>query len=153
MPDILIVYSVAQWPPVATVHDALYSLERHSSARCWYLNLGVRRLPLWARRVRFDAVVFHTTFLWDRVNAPRMQRHLRRLSRLAGVGRHRLALPQDEFLHSRALNDVIRELDVDHVFSVASESEWPKIYAGLDRGRVGISRLLTGYLAPETVER
>ncbi len=39
------------------------------------------------------------------------------------------------------------------MFSVAPESEWEKLYEGLDRTRVGISRVLTGYLAPETLER
>lgn len=153
MADVLIVYDVLQWPPVATVRDSLYAFERHSSARCWYLNLGMRRVPGWLSRVRFDAVIFHNTLLWDRVNPPLMDRHVRRLRRLKGVGRHRLAMPQDEHLRSRALAELFDELDVDHVFSVAPESEWKKLYEGLDRDRVGISRVLTGYLAPMTLER
>ena len=39
------------------------------------------------------------------------------------------------------------------MFSVAPESEWDKLYAGVDRDRVGISRVLTGYLAPDTLAR
>jgi hypothetical protein len=39
------------------------------------------------------------------------------------------------------------------VFSVAPESQWDTLYAGVDRDRVGISRVLTGYLAPGTVRR
>ena len=50
--DVLVVYDVLQWPPVVTVRDSLYAFERHSSARCWYLNLGVRRVPRWLARVR-----------------------------------------------------------------------------------------------------
>ena len=153
MADVLIVYSVMQWPPVASVRDSLYSFERHSRARCWYLNIAMRRVPRWLSHVRFDAVIFHTTFLWDRVSPPLAGRHLRRLSRLKGAGHHRVALPQDEYLQSRALVSMIDELRVDHVFSVAPESEWDKLYTGLDRDRVGMSRMLTGYLAPETVAR
>ena len=41
----------------------------------------------------------------------------------------------------------------EHVFSVAPPSEWPKIYDGLDRERVGLSRVLTGYLDEDTVGR
>jgi hypothetical protein len=151
--DVLIVYDVLQWPPVVTLRDSLYAFERHSSARCWYLNLGMRRVPGWLSRVRFDAVVFHNTLLWDRVNPPLMDRHLRRLRRLKGVGRHRLAMPQDEHLRSRALVALVDELDIDHIFSVAPESEWDTLYEGMDRDRVGISRVLTGYLAPATLER
>ena len=140
MPDVLIVYSVLQWPPVRTIRDSLYSFERHSQARCWYLNLGVRRVPWWLRRVRFDAVIFHNTFLWDRVNPPLMQRHVRKLHRLQGVGTRRVALPQDEHLHSRALVRLFSELVIDHVFSLGPESEWDKLYQGLDRSRIKMPR-------------
>jgi hypothetical protein len=153
MADILVVYSHVRWPPTATVRDSLYAFEKHSTARCWYLHLGVRRVPRWLRRVSFDAVIFHTTLLWDRVNPPLFERHLRKLDALAGLGRHRVALPQDEFLHSRELVRLIGELDVDHVFSVSPESEWDQLYDGVDRSRVGFSRVLTGYLAPDTLAR
>ena len=153
MANVLIVYSVLQWPPVATIRDALYAFERHSRARCWYLNLGIRRPPGWLRYIEFDAVVFHTTFLWDRVNPRLLDRHLRRLRVLDGVGRHRVALPQDEYLRSRTLVRLIDELGIDHVFSVAPEAEWDKLYEGVDRDRVAFSRVLTGYLSPETLSR
>ena len=39
------------------------------------------------------------------------------------------------------------------MFSVAPESEWPKIYESVDRDRVRFSRVLTGYLGEDTVER
>ena len=55
---------------------------------------------------------------------------MRKLRDLAGVGRHRVAMPQDEFLYSRSLVSLIGELDIDHVFSVAPESEWDTLYAG-----------------------
>jgi hypothetical protein len=153
MADVLIVYSIVQWPPVATLSDSLYAFERYSQARCWYLNIGLRGVPRWLRRIRFDAVLFHPTFLWDRVNPPRFERHRRELRRLDGVGRCRVALPQDEFLQSDALEAFSREFDIDHIFSVAPESEWGKLYGGLDRDRVGLSRVLTGYLAPDRLER
>ena len=153
MADVLIVYSVVQWPPVSALRDSLYAFERHSGARCWYLNLAVRRVPRWLARIPFDAVIFHTSFLWDRVNHSLLERHRRKLVRLDGVGRHRVALPQDEYLHSHRLVDMIGWLEIDHVFSVGPESTWDTLYAGVDRSRVGISRVLTGYLAGETVTR
>ncbi len=153
MADALIVYSHVRWPPTATVRDSLYAFERHSDARCWYLHLGVRRLPAWLLRMKFDAVILHPTVLWDRVHPPLLQRHLSKLRRLRAVGGRWVAWPQDEFLCSRALVSLIQELGIDHVFSVAPESEWDTLYAGMDRDRVGISRVLTGYLAPATVQR
>jgi hypothetical protein len=153
MADILIVYDLVQWPPLVTLTDSLYAFERHTEARCWYLNIGIRRVPWWLSRVEFDAVIFHNTFLWDRVDPRLLARHLRRLSRIGGVGRHRVALPQDEHLCSRALVALIEQLGIDHVFSVAPESEWDTLYDGLDRDRTSISRVLTGYLSPATLER
>ena len=153
MADVLIVYSLVQSPPVASARDALYAFERHSGARCWYLNLGVRRVPRWLAHVPFDAVVFQTTLLWDRVTPATFARHRRKLRRLAGVGRHRVALPQDEHRCSQALVDFIAELGVDHVFSVAPVSEWPALYAGVDPNRVGISQVLTGYLEADVLSR
>ncbi len=42
--------------------------------------------------------------------------------------------------------DLVDQLrGLDHVVSVAPESEWAKIYAGVDLDRVGFSRALTGY--------
>jgi hypothetical protein len=151
--DVLIVYSHVRWPLTATVRDSLYAFKHHSRARCWYLHLGVRRVPTWLRRIQFDAIIFHPTLLWDRSNPPRLRRHLRRLRRIEGLGRRRLAMPQDEFLYSRALVELINVLGIDHVFSVGPESEWDQIYEGIDRDRVGISRVLTGYLAQDTVAR
>ena len=65
----------------------------------------------------------------------------------------RVALPQDEFLRSDRINAALTELGVQHVFSVAPASEWPKIYDGLDLERVGLSRVLTGYLDEHTLAR
>jgi hypothetical protein len=153
MADVLIVYSLVQSPPVASVRDALYSFERHSGHRCWYLNLGVRRVPRWLARMRFDAVIFDTTLLWDRVNPATFARHRRKLRRLAGSPARRVALPQDEHRCSRALGEFVRELRVDHVFSVAPPTEWPALYPDVDTASVGFSQVLTGYLEQRTLER
>jgi hypothetical protein len=61
------------------------------------------------------------------------------------------ALPQDEYLPPHLLCDFVNEFGVDHVFSVAPESQWPAIYPTVDHAR--LSRALTGYLDPGTVER
>jgi hypothetical protein len=131
-----------------SVRDHLYSLQRHSSHRCVYLNLAVRRVPSWLRRVPFDLVVFHTTFLSKRANPAYFQRLCERAEPLKSIGARRVVLPQDEYLPPSPLCDFIEDFGVDHVFSVAPPSEWPAIYPGVDAERVGISRVLTGYLEP-----
>ena len=65
----------------------------------------------------------------------------------------RVAMPQDEFLRSKLVCDFIDDFDIDVVCSVASESEWPKIYPSVDRERVRFHRVLTGYLDDRTLGR
>ena len=151
----LIAYALLQWPWRRTVEDHLYSFERYGSARYFYVNLAVPGVAAAYRGMQFDSIVWHTTFLaWLRWPPLDQRRGLmKRARRFKGRARRQVALPQDEFLGSSHVNEFIEEFGVDHVFSVAPPSEWPKIYAGVDRDRVSFSRVLTGYLDPATQAR
>jgi hypothetical protein len=150
----LVVYNLMQHPLRSTIRDHLYSFRRYGRGRTFYLNMAVRTpLPRWLESVDFDTVIFHTSFLSQRWIPELFSDQLRRAEPLRGLGRARLALPQDEFIHSRMLSDFINDFEIDHVLSVAPPSEWPKIYATVDRERVGFSLVLTGYLSEETVAR
>ena len=152
MQNVLVVYSLVQHPVRQTIRDALEAFEDYSDARCFFLNLAVRRDPWWLRRVRFDAIVFHTTFLSTRWNPPSFRRELERAGRLKGRGRTAVALPQDEFLRSRMVESFAESFGVDHIFSVGPPSSWAQLYPNLE-GRVEISQVLTGYLHPRTLSR
>ena len=154
MRNVLVLYGLMQHPLRSTVEDHLYALRRYSRARCLYANLTVAPVPRWMRRVRYDAIVFHTSLLSSLRWAPALDTTLRdRVLELAGVPGVRAAMPQDEFLRSDALCDFIRDAGVDVVFSVSPQSEWPKIYAAVDRERVRIEPVLTGYLDERTLRR
>src|SRR4051812_19401309 len=151
---ILVVYGLMQYPLRSTVEDHLYSFRRYSKARVFYANALVGPVPGWMRRIPFDAIVFHTSFLSSLRWGPRVDETLRaRALELDGVSGVRAAMPQDEFLRSGALCDFIRDARVDVVFSVSPASEWPKIYAGVDRERVRFEPTLTGYLDERTLTR
>ena len=153
MPSVLVVYGLMQHPLRSTVEDHLYALRRHSRARCFYVNATIGPVPRWMRSVPFDAIVFHTSFLssmrWAGRSSPRRCASGR--SRCATPRRVRAAMPQDEFLRSDDLCAFIRDAGIDVVFSVSPASEWPKIYAGVDRERVRFEPVLTGYLDDRTV--
>jgi hypothetical protein len=152
-PNVLIVYSLMQ-EMRSTIRDHLYAFRRYSRARCFYVNVAARGLPRWVPRQRWDAVIFHTSFLSAMRWAPKeFADQLRKVAPLKEAGAVRIALPQDEFLHAELLSRFIEDFDVTHVYSVAPESEWPKIYESVDRERVRFSRVLTGYLGEDTVER
>lgn len=110
-------------------------------------------MPRLLQRVQFDAVIFHTTFLAQRWSPVMFREMCRRAEPLRHARAVRVAIPQDEFLQSSPLCDFINTFDVTHVFTAAPESEWPKIYATVDRARVGFTTVLTGYLDANSVER
>jgi hypothetical protein len=152
---VLVAYCALQWPWRKTIEDSLYSLRRYGERDYLYVNLAVPWLGTAYLPLRLDAIVWHTTFLgWVRWVPPEQRRGvMSRARRLAQHARHQVALPQDEFIGSQQVSEVIEEFGVDHVFSVAPESEWPLIYQGVDRTRVSFSRVLTGYLDEDTVGR
>lgn len=152
--DVLVVYAVQAWPVRGAVRDHLASFARHSHGRCHYLNVSVRRPPRWLLRVPFELIIFHTTVLshlrWDPATG---QRLLERAQPLRDLTATKVALPQDEFLRSEAINAFIQAYGIDVVLSVAEASQWPLIYDTVDRGRVRFATVLTGYLLDETVAR
>lgn len=153
MRNVLVVYAYRQYPPRSTIYDHIYSLGRYSGHRVFYLNLAVDRVPWWVRQVPFDLVVFHTVFLSQRWDMRGFRRLLKRAQPLKALDGVKIALPQDEFIQTDAVVDFVNEFGVDRVFSVAPESEWPKIYDGVDTARTRFHRVLTGYLDEGTVER
>ncbi len=148
------VYSLMQHPLRSTAQDHLYSFRRHGSGNQLYLNLAVREVPGWVREAPIDAVVYHTTFFSWRWEAARFLEQVEAAAPLKGVGRIRVALPQDEYTETDAVNRFIEEFEIDHVFSLAKASELAKIYDGVDRKRVGFTTdMLPGYLSDDTRQR
>ena len=153
MKPILVVYYSRECPMRTAVFDHLYSFRRHSGRPCYYLNLAERRPGRHLSHLGFDFVVFHTTFLsqrWDLAHFQRVMDKARPIRDLSGV---KIALPQDEFLHTDVLSEFLLDFNVSHVFSVMPESEWPRIYPRIDRARVKFFRVLTGYLEDQTLAR
>ena len=152
---VVIAYCALDWPWRKTIEDHLYAFRRYGNADYVYVNLAVPALANALLPLRFDALIWHTTFLaWVRW-LPLAQRRgvMRRAARLARRAPFQAALPQDEFIGSEPVNGLLREYGVDHVFSVAPESEWPIVYEGIDRDRVRFTQVLTGYLDEDTVAR
>jgi hypothetical protein len=94
----------------------------------------------------FDLVVFDSSFFSGIWSPKRFARSAERFAALRDHPAVKAALPQDEFINTDVLCDVLQALGVDCVFSVAPESEWPKIYPSIDPAKVRFYRVLTGYL-------
>ena len=151
-PNVLVAYGYLQHPLRATYHDHLYSFGRYGRARYFYVNLGARRVPQWLGRFPFDAVILHHSMTGQRMAPPVFSVQMRRARVLKELAPTRIAFMQDETIFCDVLSDLINELDIDHVFSVAPESEWRKMYR-VDHDRVRFHYVLPGYLDDEAVRR
>ncbi len=151
--NILVIYACEVPELRATTWNHLYCFERHSRHRTYYLNVAARRLPGYLRQVRWDLIVFDTLLMCNRWNRDGFRRILDRVQELSTWDVMRCALPQDEFISTDLLSEFVSALQLDVVFSVAPPSEWPTIYEGVDRSRVRIERVLTGYLDDSILDR
>lgn len=154
MLNILVVYHYKhEYPARVATADHLYSFRRYARHNCFYWNVAFGRVPRYVSTVRFDLIIFHTLFLserWDRAAFGRLAEKVAALRHSEAV---KVALPQDEFLNTDILSDFIRDFRISHVFSVAPESEWEKIYATVDRREVEFTNVLTGYLDDLTLKK
>jgi hypothetical protein len=153
--NVLVVYAFRRWPLRTAIADHLYSFARHAppGTRVFHLNVATRGVPGYLRRVPWDLVVFHTLLLGARWRPDLYERFLRRAEPLRHLDAVKVALPQDEFLDVRRVEAFVRDFGVSHLFSVMPESEWKVVYPELDRSRVQLHRVLTGYLDDGTLRR
>jgi hypothetical protein len=73
--------------------------------------------------------------------------------KLIDVSCVKIALPQDEFLHAHTVDVFVKEFGVTHLLTNAEEREWPLIHCDIDRSKVQLRTVLTGYVDPETSAR
>jgi hypothetical protein len=150
----LILYAFGEPLRRATNRDHLYAFARHCSLRCDYVNIAVRPIPRRQRTIDYDLIVLHTSVLAGLRWPPSPPRWLaRRLQPVKAMGGVKVALPQDDFLRSRPVGELLADLRVDHVFTPVPKSEWPRIYGAVDRSHTQLHLALTGYLEDEEVAR
>lgn len=150
--NILICY-YGEYPARISNIDHLYSFGRYSGQRCFYLDVGVQRIPQYLLEIPFDLIIFHTNFLSARWDLHIFQRIVEKVRPLINSSAIKIALPQDEFFYTSVVCDFINEFGIEHVFSVAPPSEWRKIYRTVDFEKVKFHLVLTGYLDRRTLAR
>jgi hypothetical protein len=121
--------------------------------RTFYVNAAFGFPEDLLRRVPIHAVLFHTKFLGVRWSIPQFRRCLARCAYLKTLDCPKIALPQDEFLNTDVLNEFINDFGITHVLTCAEEKDWPTIYDRVDREKVRLRTVLTGYIDPLTVAR
>ncbi len=158
MSNLLIVYGAKSYPLRATTEDHLYSFRRYSGHRCVYFNMltlgkpWYRKPPQFIQSQRFDLIVFYLDLLNIQWPPYTLDAFARQAEYFRNVKSVKVALPQDEFYNTDLLDCFVREFKMDHVFSLAPESEWSKIYPRVDLGKVKFHRALPGYLDEKRIK-
>ena len=153
---ILILYHyIHEYPIRATIRDHLYSFKKYSKAKCYYYNVGASfRAKTYLLKIKFDLIIFHTTFLSCRWGGSEyFKKVTKKINKIQNNKIIKIALPQDEFIYCNDLCEFIRDFKINHVFSVAPESEWKKIYDSIDFSKVTFHQVLTGYLNNTTIKK
>lgn len=151
---ILVLYrSRWQFPLRNAIETHLYCWQNYSRHRVCYLNVAFGFPSGLIQSFKPDVVVFHTTFLSARWHPSQFQKFKERCADLRTLDCVKIAIPQDEFIHMDLVNEFIRDFGVTHLFTCASEPDWPTLYPNIDRDKVILKTVLTGYLDPIVQER
>lgn len=150
---ILVVY--CDKPTRSSAIDLLYCYERYSDAMCFYYSIRRGKIPSNLLRIKFDLIIFHTLFISERwLGINNLKNNIYPLiNSLKNKNVVKIVLPQDEWIHTEALNDFINDFNVDIVYSVAPETEFKKIYNKVDFSKVKFQKVLTGYLDSDTTKK
>lgn len=158
MANILVVYGAKSHPLRATTVDHLYCFRRYSGQRCFYFNMlrlgkpWYRALPQFIQKQRFDLIVFYLDLLNIQWPPYTLDAFAKQAEYFRDAKAVKVALAQDEFYNTDLLGRFVREFGINHVFSLAPESEWGKIYTGVDFDKVKFHRALPGYLDEKRIQ-
>ena len=147
------------YPLRTTIKEHVYSFRNYAKgANCFYLCADKREsndnvVPEYFSKIEFDAIIFHYGFVgarWEGIE--NLKNTMKRVDSLKNTKAIKIILPQDEYKNPNALVHFINEFNVDMVFSVSPETEWEKLYKGVDFEKVKFFLTLTGYLDSKAVK-
>jgi hypothetical protein len=154
-PAVLVLYharGVAQLPMRKAIEDHILAWGRHSRYPVVYHNFAFgfdwnafKDLPI-------AAVLLDTLALNIRWSPDYFAERTAPLLALRGFHGPKIAMPQDEFIHTDSLGQFLAAIGCTHLLSAASEPQARRIY-GRHLPKVQYGTKLTGYLEPSTLRR
>jgi len=150
---LVLYYTRGVYPLRNTIETHLYALRRYSKHHTIYINVALGFPWEYVRSMSIDAIIFHTSFCgmrWSHSVFFKFTAMIREISELPAL---KIAMPQDEFIHTDLLSKLIDDLKIDVVLSCANESQWPIIYKKVKRKSLKLQTVLTGYLDEKIVRK
>jgi hypothetical protein len=150
---LVLYYSRGVYPLRDTIETSLYSWKRYSNHNVLYINLAFGFPERLISQLSIDAVIYHTICLSMRWAPEMFHKYTQMTYYLNTLDCIKIALPQDEFIHTEMLAEFLDRAGITHLGTCAKESEWPKVYKKLQDKGVKLFTVLTGYLDRNTVDR
>ncbi len=154
-PALLVLYhcrGVAQLPLRAAIEDHLFAWQRHSSYPAIYHNIAYGFDWAAYEHLPIAAVVLDTLALNIRWSPEHFEQVTAPLAALRHFGGPKIAMPQDEFIHTDILGALLARMGCTHVLSAANGEDARRIYGSfLPKAQLGTK--LTGYLESSTLTR
>ena len=155
-PHVILVLYYMGWvyPLRDSVETQIYCWRRYSNYRFIYVNVAFGMPWNLLRRVRIAGVIYHTFFLGTRWTPEIFEHKTGLCAPLASLAVPKVAIPQDEFIHTDMLAGFLAKQRITHLLTCAGEPDWRKIYGRhLDFSRVAVKTVLTGYIDDATRQR
>ena len=132
-----------------TIDDHLYSFQRYSGDDEFaYLNLwGPAALTEEILAYPYDAVIFHYTFLAARFDQDFEQQYEKLRPLLQRLKGYKVFFVHDEYVFTRWLWKMIRDLDVGHVYATIYPEDYETVFPAAETGKTNLcSTVLPGYV-------
>ena len=155
-PHVIVVLYYMGWvyPLRDSVETQIYCWRRYSKYRVIYINVAFGVPWTLLRHVRIAGIIYHTFFLGARWTPEIFEQKAGLCAPLASLEVPKIAIPQDEFIHTDMLAEFLARQRVTHLLTCAEEPEWKQIYGRhLDFSRVAVKTVLTGYIDEATKRR
>jgi hypothetical protein len=153
--NILIVAGEMVLPLRSSIRDMIYCFRHHPNCNAFFYFTEQGPFPSYLKKVDFDLVVFTDTFAGERWKGKeQVEKYVYRpLEYLRNLNTVKVIHPQDEWIYTNLLNEMISHFNITHVFSCAPQNEWKKIYDKIDHAKIKFSHVLTGYLEDHTLTK
>ena len=129
----------------STINEHLFCFKRYSKEKCMYLNV-FNGIPSYIARLQFDLIIYHYTFTAMKWNTNEFKALLSSCSLLKRIAGHKIAIPQDEYVHSDIINDFLSDFEIKTLFTCLPETEYTKVYPKSKSGVENLYTVNTGYI-------
>lgn len=155
---LVLYYTRGVFPLRDTIRTHLYCWRTYGKHQVAHVNVAFGFPEATIRAFAPDVIILHTIYLSMRWSNYVFNTFTARCEAIATMNCTKIALPQDEFIHTDMLASYLGRIGVTHIGTCSYEQDWRTIYAKLwtthrTPDKVVFRTVLTGYLDENTVGR